>query len=459
MIATISPELAKETVLSKVINYIDGFRMDIGNGFDDVKRKHNDTVLKLDNSKTIMLETKGNDVLVKNQDGMKVKVGKPVTLDYSEYIETDKETLFISYAQLFSIPLGTKIRMGHEGPQLEIKKHTDAGLICEVIEAGTINFGDYVAFEGYDPVVPYMSEREKREVLRAMESGVSLIVASAVKSPDNMRELREFLRQHNFSNIKIVAKIERAKVTNQIDEILDLSDGIVVKAGYFDELGEKGHSEQEVLDMAQEKGRPVFLILDKETHKATPKYKKMIAHYVTLGIDAFMIDDDALQEYDPVEVVTTIYDMIHEESKKYVDPQNDYAFSRDEENSTIDYVLYLAYQSSRDVPIKAIVCYTNNGYTAARLSSFKPGLPVITFTKDDATYRYINLLRGVKAYKISQAFDYQNLKKIGKEMIRILFKGNISLDDKIVIVQSHEHRKDIDESTFNGLELYRFKNI
>ena len=69
------------------------------------------------------------------------------------------------------------------------------------------------------------------------------------------------------------------------------------------------------------------------------------------------------------------------------------------------------------------------------------------------------MLRGVKWYKISQTFNYENLKRVWKEMIRIIFKWNISLDDKIIIVQANEVVKTEKTWMINGVELYKFKNI
>jgi hypothetical protein len=86
-------------------------------------------------------------------------------------------------------------------------------------------------------------------------------------------------------------------------------------------------------------------------------------------------------------------------------------------------------------------------------------VPVITFTKSDETYRYLNMVWWVRWYKISESFNYENLKRIWKEMIRIIFKWNISLDDKIVIVQSNEYQRDEKSDMINGVELYKFKNI
>jgi pyruvate kinase len=109
--------------------------------------------------------------------------------------------------------------------------------------------------------------------------------------------------------------------------------------------------------------------------------------------------------------------------------------------------------------IKAVVCFTDNWYTSARLSSLAPKVPVITFTKSDETYRYLNMVWWVRWYKISESFNYENLKRIWKEMIRIIFKWNISLDDKIVIIQSNEYQRDEKSDMINWVELYKFKNI
>jgi pyruvate kinase len=92
------------------------------------------------------------------------------------------------------------------------------------------------------------------------------------------------------------------------------------------------------------------------------------------------------------------------------------------------------------------------------LASFRPTIPVIAFTKSDDTYRYINMLWWVRGYKISPNFNYQNLKQIGKEMIRMMFKWSISLDEKIVIVQVNESVTD-EANMINGIELYKFKDI
>ena len=87
-------------------------------------------------------------------------------------------------------------------------------------------------------------------------------------------------------------------------------------------------------------------------------------------------------------------------------------------------------------------------------------VPLLIFTRDDFSYRYNNLLWWVKWYKIWQTSTYEMFKQIGKEMIRIYFKWNISLDDKVVIVNILEDAKEsVIDWLINGIELYKFKNI
>ena len=106
----ISSTIAKETILSKIINTINMFSIDIANkNFDDLQRKYIDTILKLDDSKTIMLETRWEDINVKNMNTMSFEVDQNIYLEYSTILEQDDTTLFINYSHIDDFPLGTLI--------------------------------------------------------------------------------------------------------------------------------------------------------------------------------------------------------------------------------------------------------------------------------------------------------------------------------------------------------------
>lgn len=163
---------------------------------------------------------------------------------------------------------------------------------------------------------------------------------------------------------------------------------------------------------------------------------------------------------DPIEAITGLYNAI---IKYQADLETNFAMEEvhiGAEKQITDYIIYNAYRTSKELDIKAIICFTDNGYSVGRISTLKPSIPIIAFTKTDDTYKYLNLLWAVKGYKISNTFDYDNVKRIGKEIIRIIFKGNISLDDKILIM----HASDVidheaNSHLINGIEIYKFKDI
>ena len=102
-----------------------------------------------------------------------------------------------------------------------------------------------------------------------------------------------------------------------------------------------------------------------------------------------------IKEEAPLEIITKFNELAaeHEESKKSIVVNDFY-----EQNDFVvrDYIIYNAYRISQELEIKAMVCFTENGYTTARLASLNPDVPLISFTKSDETYRYLNSLRGVK---------------------------------------------------------------
>ena len=115
IIAGVSPTLAKETVLSKIINMVDVFRITLSKGYDDNNKKYIDTLMKLDNSKTILLETKGIDIRVKNTLNIPVKVWDKLVFEYSEYTQDTDAKIYVDYADLGNLNEGDEIYAQQSG--------------------------------------------------------------------------------------------------------------------------------------------------------------------------------------------------------------------------------------------------------------------------------------------------------------------------------------------------------
>jgi len=460
IIAGVGPTLAKETVLSKVINMVDVFRISLSGGFDDNNKKYIDTIMKLDNSKTIMMETRGSDIRVKNVMDIKVKARQTIEIEYSEYAQEHDKRIFVDAAFLRELKVGQVIKFQQSGVVVKIKSNKEDATMCEVIEGGWIIQFDRVFFNNYDLDLPFLGERDKHDILRWLEYGVHVMAPSLVKTRDDIIELKDFLKTKNAGNMKILAKIETEEALENIDDILDISDGLIFVFEKIEKAMKNLKLNEEILvKKCKTLGKPAIVTFVGKIEKN--KYQLIndtqLKKFSNMAADWYMLDT-LLQEDDPLDMITKLSDTLDTLELK-IAPQELTKFYANNEYMVRDYIIYNAHRTTQEVDVRAMVLYTENGYSAGRLSSLKPRVPIIAFTKSDENYRYLNMLRGVRGYKISQSFSYENLKRIGKEMIRIIFKGNISLDDKIIIVQANEEIKDEKSGMINGLELYKFKNI
>lgn len=461
VIAGVSPILAKETVLSKVINMVDVFRLSLSWGFDDNNKKYIETIMKLDNSKTIMMETKWCDVRVKNLMNIKLKKWQIINVDYSEYAQDSDKLIFVDYQKIWELEKWSKIRFEQSNILVEISEIKSGDNVnCKVIEWWELLQFDRVNFLNNKIDFWVLTEKDKKDILRWLEYGIHMIALSGVRSMEDVLELKSFLTQQSQEKMKIVSKIETPEALENIDSINKVSDSLII---VFDEIQDamekKGISQEDLIKKIKSTGKPVSISF--KWDMGTKNYKftnqEEIKKFCNLAVDGFVLEP-MIKEEDPLNIITQISELL-DKYELEIPQEAAKRFDNDEDSAVRDYIIYNAYRITREMNIKAIVCFTDNGYTSARLSSLAPKVPVITFTKSDQTYRYLNMIRWVKWYKISESFNYENLKRIGKEMIRIIFKWNISLDDKIVIVQSNEYQRDERSDMINGVELYKFKNI
>ena len=461
IIAWVWPTLAKETVLSKVINMVDVFRLSLSGGFDDNNKKYIETIMKLDNSKTIMMETKWCDVRVKNLINMNIKKWDTVNIDYSEYAQENDKIIFVDYEKLWELPVGSKIKFEQSNILLEVSEIVaEDNINCKVIDGWELLQFDRVRFLENNIDFWVLTERDKKDILWWVEHGIHMVALSGVRTPDDVLELKSFLRDCNKENMKIIAKIETPEALKNLDAINAVADSIIfVFDKIEDEMNEKWYTKKELIEKIKSTWKPVSVTsISNIWNKNYPlRNEENIKDLCSMAIDGFVLEW-IIKEDDTLDIITEVYDMLWK--YELMIPEKEIKrFDNDEDYAVRDYIIFNAFRITKELDIKAIVCFTDNGYTSARLSSLAPKVPVITFTKSDETYRYLNMIRWVRWYKISESFDYENLKRIWKEMIRIIFKWNISLDDKIVIVQSNEYQKDEKSDMINGVELYKFKNI
>lgn len=452
--------LAKETVLSKIINMVDAFRITLSKGYDDNNKKYIDTLMKLDNSKTIILETKGIDIRIKNTTNLNIKKGEKRTVEYSEYAQEGTGKIYIDYPHLENLKTWELITCQQSQAVLKIKRTEEDSAEVEVISTGRweiIQF-DRVRFDDLDNNDDELSERDKKDILRGLEYGAHVIGLACTNSAEHIESAKDFLEENNAKEMKIFAKIETKSWLKNIKEITSIADGLIL---VVDELSDFEDEEKLIstIQNTKKEGKPVLICntnteYGKEYPKSLTKQIQLLSNEAIDGLmlETFLIEDEVFESVEQTGDILGAYEL-----KATQKPLK--RFEESSEFEVRDYIIYNGFRSIDELAIKTIICFTENWYTASRLASLAPKIPIITFTQSKDTYRYLSLVWWTKGYKISQSFNYENLKKIGKEMVRMIFKGNISLDDKILILQANETISNEKNDMINGIELYNFKNI
>lgn len=249
-------------------------------------------------------------------------------------------------------------------------------------------------FHKYDLALPFLSERDKKDILRGLEYGAHVIAASMVTSSDNILELKEFLKSKNAGNMKILAKIETEDALDNIDDILEVSDGLIFMFDKIEKLMKAMKMNEELLiKKCKAAGKPAIVTFTGKFEKN--KYQlineSQLKKFTALAADAYMLDT-LLQEDDPLDIITDLSDELDTLELK-LSKEELVKFYANNEFMVRDYIIYNAHRATQEVDVRAMVLYTENGYSAGRLSSLKPRVPIIAFTKNDENYRYLNILR------------------------------------------------------------------
>jgi len=460
IVASVSPILAKETVLSKIINMVDAFTLTLSRGFDDNNKKYIDTLMKLDNSKTVILETKWNEVRIKNIGNFGVKVWQKVVVEYSEYTQENQNKIYVDYPDMDLISVGSEIKFVQSWVVLKVENHIEDAVECTVTEAKEKHIFQYdrCLLEHNEDPIETLLERDEKDILWGLEYGAHVISISACYSSEHIQAAKDFLKEKNNWDMKVFAKIETRKWLDNLQEIVEVADGIILVADFIEPLLTKEETLDDLVQYIRWKGVPVLMNYACRTSQSEYSFSQdeKLQHRCSQCVDGVCLEPMIIEDevFDAIEKLETSLENLE---LKY-EPKNPARFD-EKEFEIRDYIIFNAYRITQELDIRAIVCFTENGYTAARIASLNPAVPIITFTKSTHTYRFLNVVWWLKGYKISQSFNYENLKRIWKEMIRIIFKWNISLDDKVLIVQSHELNDDIKSDMINGIELYQFKNI
>lgn len=411
IICTMGPATDNKEVLVKLIETgMDVARFNFSHGLYDEQEKRMNTLKaarkEAKKPTAMLLDTKGPEIRTgKLKGGNKVTLedGQKFTLT-TNVIEGDSSICTQTYEELSNdVKAGDMILIDDGLIELQVESTTKTDIICTVIAGAELGEKKGVNVPNVSTNLPNITEKDIEDIKFGIKQGVDFIAASFVRNADAITEIRQLLNKHDGDHIGIIAKIENMEGVENIDEIIAVSDGIMVARG---DLGVEvpawhvPHIQKEIIRKCNEHYTPVITatqMLDSMIRNIRPTRAEVtdVANAIYDGTDAIMLSGEtAIGKY-PVESVQMMVD-IALSSEPYINLTRflDYKALRGDRNVSGS-VGSAAVESSIHLGAKCIVTPTISGQTAILISNFRPKVPIYAVTPNEWAQRRMQLLWGV----------------------------------------------------------------
>ncbi len=396
---------------------------------------------ELNKTVAILLDTKGPEI----------RLGKlkeePIDLVQGEYITLTTEEILgdinrvpVTYKELPSdVSVGATILIDDGLIGLTVLDIQGTEIKCQIVNSGQIKSKKGVNVPGVAISMPGLTEKDISDIKFGIEVGVDFIAASFVRRASDVLEIRELLERHDARHIHIISKIENQQGVDNLDEILEVSDGLMVARG---DLGVEIPAEEvplvqkQMIEKCNRAGKPVITatqMLDSMQRNPRPTRAEAsdVANAIFDGTDAIMLSGETAAGKYPVESVQTM-SRIAESAESA--PHYREIFTKQanaQQTSVTEAISQAVANSALDLEAKAIVTSTESGYTARMVSKYKPKSPIIAVTPVEQVLRRLQLVWGVIPVKGVSASTTDEMFEIAVQ--GALESGLVRLGDTIVI--------------------------
>ncbi len=388
----------------------------------------------------IMIDTKGPEVRIGTFVDGKVEIVEGQNFDFvCEDIVGDQTRVGITYKQLYKdIKIGCTLLL-NDGLLVFKVVDIEGTTIHAVAEnGGTLADRKGLFVPNVKLNMPFLSAQDKKDLDFGIKNGAELYAASFVQDAESIVEIRQYLKDHGAKDSCIIAKIESQSGVSNLDEIIAVSDGIMVARG---DLGvempyEKLPALQKmIITRARMKGKFVITateMLESMITKLRPTRAEIVdvANAVFDGSSCVMLSGESAVGINPPNTIATMVRIV-EEAENNVDYKNMYATSPFTLMDSTDAISHAAVSTAFDIGAKAIVIYTASGMSARMVSRFRPSMPIVAMTTTDRIYHQLSTSWGVKPV-ISQIFENSDdMLKHAEETVHRMGLANVG--DNIVI--------------------------
>lgn len=446
IICTLGPATDKDEIIEQLImegmnvarfNFSHGTYEEQSQRMDRVRRMRE----KCGKPVAMLLDTKGPEVRVRNFKNGKVqlKTGQKFSLICDEEIEGDETQVSVTYDRLCEdVKVGSVILIDDGLVELRVESIKGRTIHCVVKNDGVVSDHKGVNLPGVHVNLPYMSEKDRADILFGIKNDVDFIAASFVRSAFDVKLIRNLLDANGGSSINIIAKIENGEGVDNIDEIIEASDAIMIARGDMGvELPEEEVPivQKMIISKVYEAGKQVIIatqMLDSmmKNPRATRAETADVANAVYDGTSAIMLSGETAAGKFPVEALKTMV-RIADRTEQDVDYQKRF-YSRERKSNpdVTDAICHATCTTAYDLNASAIVTVTKSGRSARMISRYRPACAIIGGSTSEKVCRQINMSWGVvpvlleEKNEVFELFDHAI--EVAKEQ-EVLKSGDIAV--------------------------------
>ena len=403
----------RETLKALMENGMDIARFNFSHGDHEEQKGRVDMIKELreelDMPIAMLLDTKGPEIrtrLLKDGQKVKLEAGKQFVLGIGDF-EGDSTKVAITYETLYKdVKPGNRILIDDGLIELEVKAIKGTDIVCDILNGGELGEKKGVNVPYVKVNLPGITEQDKKDIIFGIEQKFDFIAASFVRSAEVIREIRKLLNDNGGKDIGIIAKIENAEGVENIDSIIEASDGIMVARG---DLGveipaeEVPYLQKLIIQKCNDNYKPVITatqMLDSMIRNPRPTRAEVgdVANAVYDGTDAVMLSGETAQGKYPVEALKMMVHIV-ESTEQHLDYKEmlEKAGAHRMRNAS-SALAYATVTTARNLKAACIITPTVSGATARVVSKFKPKTEIIGISPNEETLRRMQIYWGVRPY-------------------------------------------------------------
>lgn len=410
--------------------------------------KHEEHLSVIQNIRQISKELKAPVTILQDLQGPKVRVGlfekgsielknkQVVTVTIEDVLGTDG-LIPSDFKELCkACKTGTQILLDDGLIELKVLKVQDTRLQAEVVYGGILKNRKGMNLPGVNLPVDALTSKDKEDLEFGLKNGVDYVALSFVRHGKDIRLLRELIEKTS-SPAKIVAKIEMLEALDNLEEIVRLSDVVMVARGDLAvEIGQSRlpSAQKRIINLCNQLGKPVITatqMLDSMVENPRPTRAEItdVANAVLDGTDALMLSAESASGKYPFKAIRTMHEIIVEVEKN---EESYYKISLDNELlSTPAAIAASSALSALKLNASAIVCLTTSGKTAQIISGFRPKAQIIAITDDTEVLNRLEIIWGLQTLSLN---PYNSLKDIIAQVEKLLIENGLSkTGDRIIL--------------------------